>query len=318
MKHLIPVLLIVLAGSVLAADYTKIDIPTTATINQIYFMNDQLGWAATSAGQVLSTYDAGKTWKMTQVTSRSIHDIQVLGRQGYLVGERGLLMKTTDGGATWNDISLNIKYDLVGVGITNDSSIIICGNDQNTMSKSVGVVFDSRDHGKTWKKHGYRLGNGYTDLAIYPPKKVYLLAAKKAFHSINNGVRYFHGKYEGNRLGLGFDFINDWGFMVGFKGLFARSTNHGRSWEEVPVGITKNLYAVEMFDQVSGVAVGDDGLVLYFYDSGDRHEVENCGYNDDLHAVFVTGQKIFMGGQNGLLLSRERFPRYDEKKEQGK
>jgi photosystem II stability/assembly factor-like uncharacterized protein len=314
MKHLMPVVLILLAGSVLAADYTKIDIPTTATINQIYFMNDQLGWAVTSAGQVLSTYDGGKTWKMNEVTSRSIHDIHIQGRQGYLVGERGLLMKTTDGGVTWKDISLNIRYDLVGVGITNDSSIIVCGNDLNSMSKSVGMVFDSWDYGKTWKKHPYRLGNGYTDLAIYPPRKVYLLASKRAFHSINNGQRYFKGKYEGDRLGFGFDFIDDWGFMVGYKGLFARSVDHGRNWENVSVEITKNLYAVEMFDKFSGVAVGDDGLVLYFYDSGDRHTVENCGYNDNLYAVFVTGDKIILGGANGLLLSKERFPRYDEKK----
>lgn len=317
MKHLIPVLLILLAGSVLAADYTKIDIPTTATINQVYFMNDQLGWAATSEGQVLSTFDGGKTWRMTQPTTRSIHDICVDGQHGYLVGERGLLMRTTNGGGTWQDMSMNIKYDFVGVGISNDSSVIICGNDQNSMSKSVGVVFDSRDYGKTWKKHGYRLGNGYTDLATYPTRKVYLLAAKKAFHSISAGNRYFKGSYEGDRLGFNFDFIDDWGFMVGYKGLFDRTTNHGRSWENVPMDITKNLYAVEMFDKYSGVAVGQDGLVLYFYDSGDRHTVENCGYNEDLRSVFVTGQKIFIGGTNGLLLVKERFPRYDEKK-QGK
>ncbi len=317
MKHLIPVLLILLTGSVFAADYTKIDIPTTASINQVYFMNDQLGWAATSAGQVLSTFDGGKTWRMSEPTTRSIHDICIEGRQGYLVGERGLLMRSTDGGATWEDISLNIKYDLVGVGITNDSSIIVCGNDMNSVSKSVGVVFESRDYGKTWKKHGYRLGNGYTDLAIYPPRKVYLLAAKKEFHSINNGLRYFKGGYPGNRLGFNFDFIDAYGYMVGYKGLFARTIDHGRNWEELPIDITKNLYAVEMFDESSGVAVGQDGLVIYFYDSGDRHTVENCGYKQNLRAVFVTGQKIFMGGDDGLLLVKERFPRYDEKK-QGK
>jgi photosystem II stability/assembly factor-like uncharacterized protein len=317
MKHLIPLLLILLTGTVLAADYTKIDVPTTATINQIYFMNDQMGWAATSAGQVLTTFDGGKTWRMTEPTTRSIHDICIDGKQGYLVGERGLLMKTTNGGATWEDNSLNIKYDLVGVAISNDSTIIICGNDMNSVSKSVGVVFESHDAGKTWKKHGYRLGNGYTDIAVYPPKKVYLLATKKAFHSINNGLRYFKGGYEGDRLGFNFDFIDESGFMVGYKGLFAKSVDHGRHWEEVPIDITKNMYAVEMFDKFSGVAVGDNGLVMYFYDSGDRHTVENCGYDESLRSVFVTGQKIFIGGTNGLLLVKERFPRYDEK-QQGK
>ena len=45
----------------------------------------------------------------------------------------------------------HIRYDLVGVGITNDSSIVVVGNDLNSMSKSVGMIFNSRDYGKTWK-----------------------------------------------------------------------------------------------------------------------------------------------------------------------
>jgi len=308
MRHILLTTLVVLAGMVQGADYVKINVPTTATINKVYFMNDQLGWAATSAGEVLNTFDGGKTWKSATPTTRNIRDIEVQGRQGYIVGDQGLLMKTTNGGASWQDMSLNIKYNLVGVGIVDDTTIIVCGTDQNSVSKTKGIVFDSRDGGKTWKKHDEQLGNGYTDMCVYPPRKVYLLAAKKAFHSISRGTRYFPGQYEGSRLGLGFDFIDDWGFMVGYKGLFARSITHGRKWEEVPVEITKNLYAVELFDHYSGVAVGDDGLVMYIYDGGDRHVVETCGVDMDLHTVAVTGQKIFFGGEKGALLSKERFP----------
>ena len=313
MKPAIVIFIVLLAGGVWGADYVKIDVATAADINKIFFYNDQMGWAVTSGGEVLSTFDAGKNWRIIEVSKRNIRDIQFLNRDGYLIGDRGLLMKSTNGGGSWQDISLNMKYNLTGVGILDDSTIIICGNDQNSISKTKGEVFESRDFGKTWKKHEWRLGNGYTDIAVCPPRKVYLLASKKVFHSISRGIRYFHGGYEGSRLGFGFDFMDDWGFMVGHKGYFARTNSHGRNWEEIPLDSSGNLYAVEMFDKESGVAVGEGGLIMYFYDNGDRQVFEHCGYPNDLLTVFVTGNKVFFGGKGGLLMSTERFPRAEDK-----
>lgn len=313
MRHLCVILALTLAGMAQGANYTRINVPTTATINKIYFNNDLQGWAVTSDGEILTTFDGGNTWRKMDVSKRNIRDIDFNNRDGYLAGDRGLLMKTTNGGAVWNDISQNIKYNFTGVGIMNDSSVIICGTDQNSISKTKGVIFVSRDYGKTWKKHDRHLGNGYTDLVVFPPKKVYLLAIKKVFHSINSGLSYFPGNYAGSRLAFGFDLMDDWGFMVGRNGYFARTTTHGRAWEEVKLEITKNLYAVKMFDHYSGVAVGEDGVVVYFFDDADRHTTESCGHEVDLYTVCVTGEKIFVGGDGGLLLSRERFPRFDDK-----
>jgi photosystem II stability/assembly factor-like uncharacterized protein len=298
-----------LSGAVTAGDYIRINIATEATINQIFFMTDKLGWVATSDGEVLSTFDGGKTWKRMQVTSRAINDVQFQPRQGYIVGERGMIMKSTSGGASWDDISQNIKYNFVGVGIVNDTSIIVVGTDQNSMSKTKGIIFESWDGGKSWHKHPYHLGNGYTDIAVCRPNKVYLLASKKVFHSINNGQRYFHGEYEGSKLGFGFDFEESRGFMAGYEGLLAHSSDHGRNWEEIPIGVTKSLYAIESLDPHSGVAVGEDGLVVYVYDDGDRHVVESCSHEVDLRAVAVTSDKIFFGGDEGVLLYAERVPR---------
>jgi len=308
MRQLITLFILLLAVSAYGADFVPIKIPTKATINQIFFLNDQLGWAATSDGEVLNTFDGGKNWRLTEVTSRNIHDIHFRNRTGYIVGDRGLLMKSTNGGATWQDMSLNIKYNLVGIGVVDDSSAITCGTDQNSMSKTKGELFETRDYGKNWKKHGWRLGNGYTDLAVYPPRKVYLLAIKRFFHSINNGLRYFHGEYEGSRLGFGCDFIEDWGYMVGHEGLFAKSATHGRYWEEIPLEVEANIYAVEMFDRYSGVAVGEDGLVINFYNDGDSLEVGDCGRETDLYCLFITGEKIFIGGDDGLLMYKPRPP----------
>ncbi len=313
MRYLAAIVLLLMTAPVAAEDYVRIDIPTEADITQIYFMTDQLGWVATEDGEVLSTFDGGKTWKLMEVTSRAIKDIQFQLRQGYLVGERGMVMKSTNGGASWEDISQNMKYNFVGVGVVNDTAVVVVGTDLNSMSKTKGIIFESFDAGRTWQKHPYHLGNGYTDIAVWPPRIVYLLASKKAFHSINCGMRYFRGEYEGSRLGFGFDFMENKGFMVGYEGLVARTSDHGRNWEDIPFDITKNLFAVEMFDHYSGVAVGEDGLVVYLYNDGNRHIAENCGYEVDLHAVAVTGQKIFIGGDDGVLLYVERFARAEGK-----
>lgn len=298
-------IVILTAGAVFSA-FVKVDLQTTAAINDIYFADDQRGWAVTSAGEVFYTYDGGKTWKLNKVGTRGINAIHVPGRYGYLAGEKGLLMKSTDRGATWKDASLNLKYNFTGVGVLGDSNAVVVGVDLNSMAKTRGEVFQSFDYGKSWKKHPSHLGNGYTDLAVCAPHKYYILATKKAFHSVSSGIFFVPGAYEGKRLAFSFDFIDDWGFLVGADGLFSKSITHGKKWENVDLGLTMTLYSVKMFDKFSGVAVGQGGTVIYFYDSGGRKIVDNCGEKVDLLAVGVTSERIFCGGHSGAFFYTTR------------
>ncbi|MCK5126873.1 MAG: hypothetical protein KAR42_11515 [candidate division Zixibacteria bacterium] len=307
-SFLVLIIGLILSGSILGADFVKYETPTDAAINKVFFTNDRHGVAVTSKGELMHTSNSGKTWKSKELTKRAIRDIHIIGRNGYLAGDKGLLMKSTDGGYTWRDVSLDLKFNFSGVGIINDSSIVVCGTNQNSMSKAQGVMFISYDYGKNWKKQKH-WGNGYTDVKTIPTFRVYVLAIKKALHSVSGGLHFFNGKYEGSRLCLGFDFMNDWGFMVGYDGYFARSTDHGRNWEEVPIDITKTLYAVEMFDKFSGIAVGQDGLIVTFSGSGDRYTVEQCGETIDLKTVEVTDNMIFCAGLKGSFFALERFPK---------
>lgn len=305
MKHLLLSLLICLPGLAAGSDFVKIDLPTTANINKILFVGPAYGWAVTSDGELLSTYNGGRTWKVKKITTRRITDITVRDRRGYLCGERGLLMKSNDRGSTWHDISQPMKFNFSGISIVNDSSAIVCGTDRNSMAKTRGVLFQTWDYSKSWKKHNH-LGNGYVDVVTNPPRRVYLLAIKSAFHSINAGLNFIAGKYEGKRLAFAFDFDDAWGYLVGRKGFFARSTNHGRDWIDIELEMNKNLYAISMFDHNSGIAVGEDGVILYFENDGQKNRLVHCGYDVDLLSVFVTDTHIFCGGKDGTLLSKER------------
>lgn len=305
MKYLPVLIPLILATVAYGTEYTPLTVPTRADITKVFFADKANGWAVTSAGEILSTYDSGQTWRIKQVTNRAIADIDIRGRQGFLAGERGLLMKTTDGGASWQDISLNIKFNFTGVGIINDTAAIVCGTDQNSLAKTIGVTFRSIDRGKTWQKRPF-VGNGLSDLVVWPPRKVYLLGIKKAYHSISVGENYWTGKYEGDRLGYAFDLQDDWGYMVGAKGLFLKTTDHGRNWKDVPMQITRDLYAVAMFDHFSGVAAGEGGIVVNFTQSGDQYTVEDIGQPVTILSVAVTPERVYFAGRNGTMFSRQR------------
>jgi len=289
-----------------ASDFQKIDIPTTANINKIFFSDDYNGWAVTDDGEVLSTYDGGKTWTNKKVASRAINDIYVLKRRGYLVGDRGLLMMTTNGGARWDDHSLNIKYKLNGVGILDDSTALVCGVNLNSISKIKGETFRTTNYGRTWERQKF-VANGLVDMAVNPPFKVFLLGSKQFHHSINKGLVYFPGKYEGAKFAYGFQMMQDFGFIVGADGFFAHTQDHGRHWEKIDTDLDKNLYAVDMYDNKSGIAVGEEGVIFEFEQNGKYTKVVDSGYENDLNTICITREKIFIGGDDGLLLVKDRF-----------
>jgi len=63
-------------------------------------------------------------------------------RNGWAVGERGTLLRTTDGGETWTIIPTNVNVTLLSVQFLND--------DEGWAIGRAGTILRSSDEGKTW------------------------------------------------------------------------------------------------------------------------------------------------------------------------
>lgn len=117
--------------------------------NAVHFIDRSHGWIAGEFGTVLRTADAGKTWVGERVLHGAVSDVYLMdiaaNADGTAVagGIGGVVIETSDGGATWYTAEIATRAGLFGTARL-DSRAIMVGDR--------GVIFISRDGGKTWSE----------------------------------------------------------------------------------------------------------------------------------------------------------------------
>ena len=122
---------------------------TSVTPDNYYpcFINNDTGFVATSSGLFESTIDGGQNWKSLGTFSsiacaaNSYNQIQFLNKnEGFYGGPSGVL-KTTDGGQTWNNIL---------PGTSGSVNVIKFFDSQSGYYKSSTTIYHTTDSGQTW------------------------------------------------------------------------------------------------------------------------------------------------------------------------
>jgi len=87
------------------------------TLNSVYFLNPQMGWAVGEYGTLIKTADGGKTWeKLKSGTGNTLLEVEFFDQNfGFAAGLDATILKTVDGGKTWTAESPNKKTHYYGV-----------------------------------------------------------------------------------------------------------------------------------------------------------------------------------------------------------
>ncbi|HZL65252.1 MAG TPA: YCF48-related protein [Thermoleophilia bacterium] len=95
-----------------------------------------------SGGVVLSTTDAGRTWKPPAFRGAApagqVLDIAMSGRTGYLVGAGGMIFATPDGGASWLAEASPTSADITTVAIAGDGTAVAGTDAGEVLVRSAG------------------------------------------------------------------------------------------------------------------------------------------------------------------------------------
>ncbi len=240
-------------------------------------------WIAGQAGQIAHSPDAGRTWtKQESGTTRNLLDIQFVDAQrGIAIGDFGTLLRTEDGGRTWEKIPLpeNIELPPDIAEVVQPGDVILYGatfatRDQVWIAGEFGVILHSTDGGLTWQQQ--RSGVETTLFGI---------------HAL-----------DGERA-----------WAVGLEAVLLSTTDGGATWNkenvERPKGFVLPLYDIAV-NGLFGWAVGNSGFILHSKDAGKTWQLAEVPVRMAgswfRGITFLPDGRGFIAGARGLVLSVDR------------
>ena len=173
---------------------TSNSMSTVDGLRSICFVADNLGFAVGDQA-ILSTKDKGVTWKETKIdVDGTMVEVKFFNdKTGIIACTNGKLVKTTDGGLSWNVSSPAPLLEAYRYSLVNENLIFSFGSN--------GLV-KSTDFGNTWN-----------ELPSFP-----VSTRKLIFISEHVGYSLGSGKYTGG----------DWGY---YYGAIYYTTDGGTTWE---------------------------------------------------------------------------------------
>jgi len=112
----------------------------------VYFTDLNNGWISGIEGTLLRTQDGGTTWEILPTgTSLSLYTVFVKYGKGWIVGDKSAYLKSEDGGATWKIHDEVIKTKAAL------RDVFFSSADSGWAVGRTGTVVHTTDGGRTWE-----------------------------------------------------------------------------------------------------------------------------------------------------------------------
>jgi photosystem II stability/assembly factor-like uncharacterized protein len=279
-----------------------------ATVNgfnlqMIQFFDALEGWVI-GGDAFYHTLNGGTTWtKITVPAATWSYGARFFDRlHGVAVGEAGNIVRTVDGGVTWQTIQpQGSSQRLWDVEYSGADTIFLAGDN--------GLISRSTNAGTTWnsiQSGGAAVTHGFDSIDAR-----HAWAGQDAgeiVYTINGGRQWLRASVQGfdvfgNIMAVGFaDTSRGWaagknGFFGGSSGILSRSSDGGKTWEQQLEITDFTFNGLETIDTLTAFAVGSfdlvgGGLVLRTVDGGLSWQdvtPTSVGFRDVFFIDAVTG-----------------------------
>ena len=261
--------------------------------------------AVTTLG--LNTATIAQNWTSVSVIG-NIQKIAFNQQIGIAVGDNGTILKTTDGGLTFNPVVSGINDNLMDIKYVGNNSFITCG----WIWGSHGVVLKSTDNGSTWNSVISLNGqfNEMFGLFSFNSDTIFVSGTNQLIRTFNGFSTYstsnFPNGYQYRSL-----FFNNNLILLAHAGtvIMRKSSDFGGSYTNSTIQPTSNMLRDMAYINNQLFAIGDNGSFCTSADGDSWNMVTTQNLNfKSIHALAgmlytCTSSEVFELNPNGNLTS---------------
>lgn len=255
MKRIIFTVLLSVASFLAHSQWSWVNpAPVGYNLYDVCFVDQSIGYVVGEKGTVLKTTDCGESWApLNTGTYRNFNMVTFLNENTGYIVSGKYLMKTTDGGETWTDIETGAEQSFTDMFFTNANKGFLSG--------AAGSLLKTTDGGLTWSKT-LLPGNKYVNSISFPSETTgYLACSMGTVMKTTDGGITWTATVNPNMLEMIDVFFVDYntGFVAGEQGFSMRTTNGGVTW--TTTGSNYHLKDMYFVNGMTGYAISGSALV---------------------------------------------------------
>lgn len=224
-----------------------------ANLNSILVLDNLNSYIVGSKGVILKSSDSGINWNIVKSNYQDdLYYITFNNGKYFVVGDNGLLIFSNLNLREWNKLNTGTDVSLLHLTFINDNTAFVCGEN--------GTILRSLDGGLTWQK---------------------------MFSGVNETLFKVGFADESNL------------FIAGWKGTLLKSSDQGNSWTKINLGVTNYLKDILFVNQFLGFVCGGDGILFRTEDGGNSWKRIELNTTSGLYKIF------FKNNEDGIILSNK-------------
>ncbi|HOX77894.1 MAG TPA: YCF48-related protein [Bacteroidales bacterium] len=273
------------------------------------FIDKNTGWAVggkevdddTEEGVIMHTSDGGATWEVQKTLAEPMMAVDFINAQeGWAIGDYGKILHTLNGGQTWTSQTSPITGLMTSVFFINEEEGWIVSRD------NWGEIVHTTNGGSTWTLQPEYSLNPLNDVFFINPDTGWAVGMDTTvMRTLDGGQTWLNCDVDvyGNPYMRSVQFTDEMkGVAVGTGGAILMSNDGGAHWQEIQTGFSDLLQSVCFVDPLNGWASGTDGNVLRTIDGGYTWFKQYTGMHRYITAVcFVDPLCGWIAGEGGAV-----------------
>jgi photosystem II stability/assembly factor-like uncharacterized protein len=225
--------------------------PTQENLTNLFVIDRNTVVAGGNGGVIVRTTDGGATWSIVASgVTGTLRGVSFVGNTGWIVGDNSTVLKTTDAGATWAPQPVPVTETLRQVSAF-AGDLVYVGGGPIGGDPGESVFLKSEDGGESWTS---QLTDFTTRLMFFVDPDSGCIAGGSSLQRTTDGGDTWTD-YDPATVGwIGslyfIDNLNGW--ISGGGGFVGRTMDGGKSWEALNSGTTRNVADVTFSTPLDG------------------------------------------------------------------